>query len=330
MARAAIVASELRDQRRRLRRALGRLELNLVRRHTVERYATHFTAFMEYVPQVLGHLPQSSSEYDALLSEYLEVLWDSGEPKSVATYSVAALLFYLPQLRKQLPRSWKLKAIWDRLELPCQAVPLNLDLLFGFVGFFIDRKDYIMAWGCLLGFNALLRTGELLSLLLSNCSWTPQGLVLHLTDTKGAQRRLIQEESVIVLDELTLGVVRLLSRKKSPGDYLVGISAATFRTRWNHMKQCLHLQHLRFLPYSLRRGGATWFFKETGSFSRTMLRGRWQHLKTCKLYISEAQTALANLSLPPTTAQSLNTYAMLARPHLARWATLGRVEDTPP
>ena len=100
MARAAIVASELRDQRRRLRRALGRLELNLVRKQNVERYATHFTAFMEYVRQVLGHLPRSSSEYDALLSEYLEVLWDSGEPKSIATYSVAALQFYLPQLRK--------------------------------------------------------------------------------------------------------------------------------------------------------------------------------------------------------------------------------------
>ena len=182
-----------------------------------------------------------------------------------------------------------------------------------------------MAWGCLLGFNALLRTGELLSLLLSNCSWTPQGLVLHLTDTKGAQRRLIQEKSVMVLDELTLGMVRLLSRKKSPGDYLVGISDATFRTRWNHMKQCLHLQHLRFLPYSLRRGGATWFFKETGSFSRTMLRGRWQHLKTCKLYISEAQTALANLSLPPNLYRPMPYWlgpTLLGGPPSDAWKTL--------
>lgn len=49
MVRAAIVTSELRSQRRVLRRRLGRLELNLVRRHTVTRYATHFTAFMNYV-----------------------------------------------------------------------------------------------------------------------------------------------------------------------------------------------------------------------------------------------------------------------------------------
>ena len=330
MARAAIVASEMRSERRRLRRRLGRLELNLVRRHTVERYATHFTAFMDYVQQLLGELPRSPTEYDALLSEYLEVLWDLGEPKSAATYSVAALQFYLPQLKKHLPRSWKLKAIWDRLELPCQSIPLSLEMLFSFVGYFINRRDNIMAWACILGFNGLLRTGELLSLLNSHCSWTPQGLVLHLTDTKGAQRRLIQEESVIICDELTLGVVKLLSQNRKPGDYLVGISAATFRTRWNHMKKSLHLQHLRFLPYSLRRGGATWFFRETGSFSRTMLRCRWQHLKTCKLYIAEAQTALASLSLPPTTTQTLHTYGLVARPHLSRWATLGRVEDTPP
>ncbi len=330
MARAAIVAAELRSQRRRLRRRLGRLELNLVRRHTVERYATHFTAFIDYTQQILQSLPHSAAQYDALLSEFLEILWDLGEPKSTATYTIAALQYYLPQLRKHLPRSWKLKAIWDRLELPCQAIPLDLETLFGFVGYFLSHGDFRMAGACLLGFNALLRTGELLSLLMGDCIWTAQGLVVHLTDTKGAQRRLIQEETVMVQDALTLGVVLMLSARKRPGDYLVGISAATFRTRWNHMKTALGLQHFRFLPYSLRRGGATWFFRETGSFSRTMLRGRWQHLKTCKLYISEAQTALAGLSVPPTTAQKLLSYAALARPHLVRWAIQGRVEDTPP
>ena len=330
MVRAAIVTSELRSQRRVLRRRLGRLELNLVRRHTVNRYATHFTAFMNYVRQLIGSYPRSSGQYDALLSEYLEVLWDSGDQKTVATYTIAALQYYIPFLRKRLPRSWRLKAIWDRLELPCQAIPLSIDQLFSFVGYFLSNQDLAMAYACILGFNGLLRTGELLSLLVSDCSWTPQGLVLHLNNTKGAQRRLIQEESVLILDDVTRGVVRLLSQRKRPGDYLVGISPATFRTRWNHMKKGLHLEYLRFLPYSLRRGGATWFFRESGSFSRTMLRGRWQHLKTCKLYIAEAQTALASLTLPPTTSRSLRVYATLARPHLARWATLGRVDGNPP
>ena len=165
MARAAIVTSELRSQRRTLRRRLGRLELNLVRRHTVSRYAAHFSAFMDYVRQLIGSFPRYSSQYDSLLLEYLEVLWDSGDPKSVATYTIAALQYYIPALRKHLPRSWRLKAIWDRLELPCQAIPLSLDQLFSFVGYFISQQDLSMAYACVLGFNALLRTGELLSLI---------------------------------------------------------------------------------------------------------------------------------------------------------------------
>ncbi len=48
--------------------------------------------------------------------------------------------------------------------------------------------------------------------------------------------------------------------------------------QWKYMKRKLQPQQYRFLPYcSLRRGSATWYFKMTGSFDQTMLRGRWQH-----------------------------------------------------
>ena len=268
----------------------------------------------------------SPQEYDQFVAEYLEVLWDSGEPKTSATYTLAALHYFIPQLRRQLPRSWKLKAVWDKLELPCQAIPLSLEVLFGIAGYFFSVGEKSMSWACLLGFNALLRTGELLSLRVGDCIPTPRGYVLHLQDTKGTQRKLLQEETVIVLDALTVRILALLCHKKQPGDFLVGLSPQQFRTNWNKMKVCLDLSLHRYLPYSLRRGGATWFFNTSGSFSQTMQRGRWQHLKTCKLYISEAQLALSQVSLPRATLTNLLQLSNSFRPQLVRWATQGRVE----
>ena len=326
MVRAAILNYECRATRQQQRRRLGTLQTNLVKRITVDRYNHHFNIFVDYLYQTYGRWPVTPQEYDMIVAEYLEVLWDSGDPKTSATYTLASLHYFIPQLRRQLPRSWKLKAIWDKLELPCQAVPLSLEVLFGFVGYFLKVHEDTMALGCLLGFNALLRTGELLSLRVADCVTTPHGCILHLQDAKGAQRRLLQEETVIILDGLTLQVISMLKEDKAPGDFLVGLSPQQFRTKWNKMKSQLGLSSFRYLPYSLRRGGATWFFSLSGSFSQTMLRGRWQHLKTCKLYISEAQLALSQVTLPRTTQASLHQLANTIRPQLHRWANQGRVE----
>ena len=183
-----------------------------------------------------------------------------------------------------------------------------------------------IALACLVAFNGLLRTGELLELRVSDCVKASDSWVLQLRSTKAGQRRLLQDESVIIKDPLTMAALAKLTWSKAPGDFLVGISPHQFRKAWNQMKLFFGLSHLKYLPYSLRRGGATWYFRHTGSFSRTMVRGRWQHLKTCKLYVAEAQTTLANLALPDPTQHALATCLAFIRPHLLKWAKMGRVE----
>lgn len=321
MVRASIVYVKQRQQRQQLRRKLGPLEENLVKRITLQRYIDCFNLFTQYLSETRTTWPCTPAAFDLAMSEYLEVLWDEGTPKTDATYSLAALQYYVPQLKKQLPRSWKLKATWDRLELPCQAIPLDLDLLYSFVGYFARSGEDAMALACLLGFNGLLRTGELLKLRVGDCHKVKNTYVLILQETKATARKLLQDESVTIFDPLVIKVIHTLCQGKLPGDFLIGLSPAQFRTKWNHMKNRLELQAFRFLPYSLRRGGATWFFRHTGSFSQTLVRGRWQHLKTCKLYIAEAQTALASLALPLSTQSRLQSLAAWTRPRLARWAS---------
>ena len=236
MVRASIVHVHDKSQRQLLRRPLGPLNLNLVKRITVVRYAEHFNRFAQYLSDTHRSWPTSSEEFDVIVSEYLEVLWDLGEPKTSATYTLASIHSYLRQLKRKLPRSWQLKAVWDKLELPCQAIPLDFDTLFAVVGNFWKTHQPEMALACFVAFNGLLRTGELLELRVGDCFAAGPTWVLQLRSTKGGQRKLIQDESVLINDPVTIAALWYLSRRKAPGDFLVAISPHMFRKHWNKMK----------------------------------------------------------------------------------------------
>ncbi len=161
MVRSAIVHGLTRPERQRLRRALGRLETNLVRKSTLERYCRAFTDFTQYVGESYSSWPSTPAQFDSIVSEYLEVLWDAGETKSTAAYTLAAIHYYLPRLKHQLSRSWKLKAIWDKLELPCRAVPFLIFLHFlPSLGIFTSEKINAWDWHALLGSMAFSEPGN--------------------------------------------------------------------------------------------------------------------------------------------------------------------------
>ena len=58
-----------------------------------------------------------------------------------------------------------------------------------------------------------------------------------------------------------------------------------------------------YTPYSLRRGGATWFFQTSLSLDATIARGRWSCGKTAKQYIDEGTYQLAQVNYPGSEVQ---------------------------
>ncbi len=257
------------------------------------------------------------------------MLWDTGDPKTSAAYTLAAIHHYIPTLKRKLPRAWRPKNIWDRLELPCQALPVSRAHMFGIAGWFFGKGLPAMGAACIIGFAGLLRTGEILKLRAGDVVTTPEGTVLHLGETKTAKRKMMIDETVIITDTLACILLQHLRHRKSPGDFLIPHSPQQFRTNWNHMRARLGLRDFKVLPYSLRRGGATWYFRETGSFSRTLVKGRWEHVKTCKMYLNQAQLALNQLSLPTQSLLLLQQLELALRPHLEKWVSEGRVEAWP-
>ena len=141
----------------------------------------------------------------------------------------------------------------------------------------------------MVGFQALLRTSELMGLKKSDVQFHSgrTTATLNLGMTKSGKRRG-RPESLLIDDPSTLDLLELALLNLRPGEYLIGRSAPRFRKDFEKLLDVLGLSGFDFKPYSLRRGGASHLFHETGNMSLTQERGRWSSLQTARLYVDEA------------------------------------------
>ena len=70
-----------------------------------------------------------------------------------------------------------------------------------------------------------------------------------------------------------------------------------FRARFQQLVVFLGLEEGTFLPYGLRRGGATFHWQTCQNFEATMTMGRWADQKTCRIYLDEARALLVQQQL---------------------------------
>ena len=82
-----------------------------------------------------------------------------------------------------------------------------------------------------------------------------------------------------------------------PGDKLFSMSMSYFRVQLLRAKSFLSLDDLHIQAYSLRRGGATHYFRSSGSLDRTILRGRWLSAKSARIYIEDGVAQLSAIAL---------------------------------
>ena len=80
-----------------------------------------------------------------------------------------------------------------------------------------------------------------------------------------------------------------------PDDKIIGSSAAKFRAGFSSLVRKLGLDPATRKPYGLRRGGATYHFRQLRNLPLTAARGRWRHHNTCKIYIDEAAELMARV-----------------------------------
>lgn len=273
---------------------------------TIAAYQRALANFFEYLEAEGYTLPSSSRKLDEILSHYIEVLYFDDQPITYAGHLLSGIRRFLPHLRFKLPKAKQWFSNWRAACLPSPAVPLPASVALALAGLCLEVGESGLACALLLGFTAFLRTSELASLRYCDLSFKPSSdlIVVALSNTKTGKGRA---QSVLVRDPFLPYL--LWHAQRGGATHLWPGSTASFRAAFRLLCQRAHLTSYNFTPYSLRRGGASHAFASGVSFDQLLERGRWQSVKTARLYLDTGRAALILLRFPPHTLRLIHQLA---------------------
>jgi len=164
----------------------------------------------------------------------------------------------------------------------------------------------------LLGFFALLRTGECLQVRPIDLMFGSQSAIVSLSETKTGLRNAAKE-MVSFDDYVAVEILREICEiRKRGGHGRIPIwtkSPQCFRNAFAHHCSRFDLLRHKFRPYSLRRGGATALFQQTGSMETALLKGRWQSSKVAKIYLADGLSHLPGMTWSPKAKRMLEQWS---------------------
>jgi len=307
------------QERQKVRKQMGTLRSLTIQPRTRARYDKAKDKFYSFLRANDLQLPREYSQLDGLLCDYLEHLWSSGEGRGLASDTLASLQDTSPRVKGHIPGAWRLLKTWHVNEIPCRAPPLPVRVLESLVGYFLFHDDPLMALSLLLGFFAMLRTGELLGIRNKDVTIDPRGqsAVISLGYTKGGKRAGAAESVSVTVVE----VIRRLHQWKNSSSSASKLTPSphAWRKAFTNALESLALGPWEFRPYSLRRGGATFWFSKHGSLDRILLQGRWTAAKTARTYLNEGLATLAEMKISHKQLAPFHTvYVNATRSRLPR------------
>eukprot|EP00438_Fugacium_kawagutii_P017079 Skav213874 [mRNA] locus=scaffold2374:77699:81990:+ [translate_table: standard] len=222
-----VLAGRTAQQRRASRQGISLRDLSITEK-TRFRYLSALGRLLPFLEQHPD--PQT---YDSVICEWIEYQWARGEALTHIVDSLSGLQFYWPALKGCLRLSWRMFRNWRRIEAPARAPPITPSIVAAMVVLAVERNQLAFAVLIAVGFHALLRTGEFLSLQFQDIEFTEHCGVISLKSSKFGLRTGA-EEAVAVRDSLTLQLLQTLVtiRKPSAGDKLWPHSGQFFRTTY--------------------------------------------------------------------------------------------------
>ena len=307
-------------ERQQVRKQMGSLKSLTIQPRTRVRYDRAKDKFYAFLDANHLEVPRQKTAMDGILCEYLEYLWSTGEGRGLASDTLASLQDTMPSLRGNIPGAWRLLKTWHVHEIPNRAPPFPEKILQTLAGYFIFHKDPSMALSLLLGFYGMLRTGEVLGIRAKDVTIddSQHTAVVALGYTKGGKRTGAAESITIQVTE----VVRRLAQWKGankPGTLLTP-PAHIWRKQFSSALEHLQLLEWEFRPYSLRRGGATFWFSRHGSLDKILIQGRWMAARTARTYLNEGLAVLTEINVPHHRLKPFHTvYTNAVRTALPLW-----------
>ena len=175
----------------------------------------------------------------------------------------------------------------------------------GFAGAAAHMGFVAEAAAFLVGFDCMLRSGELYNLKIEDITFLRNKAVLCLGQSKSG-KRTGANEMVVVESSLAITWLKKACRNSTKTSKLLWRGERFFRKLFHELVQFFAVDGL-LTVYSLRRGGATWNFLCHGSMEKTLLRGRWSSTSTARLYLQDATATVSHLQLSAAQRSQLNS-----------------------
>ena len=277
---------------------------------TRTRYRRMVLLFFDHLTLYAIRTPRNLSDLDYEASEFVNHLWQEGEPIGWAGNFLSGLQRFFPAAKRHLPTAWQYHSNWASTILPNRAVPFTSLQIRGLAGLCIriSRPDFAVI--LLVGFICLLRTGEMVCLAWEQITLLENSLVVVALFNTKTNKRKRGSESVIFDDPVIRKLIVSTRRGRYTGPVLT-TPPASFRQCFALLLDFFGMSAMGYLPYSVRRGGATWHFQTYGSMSKTCLHGRWSAEKTARLYIEDAMAAVGQSNMSRSQRRQLAELAQL-------------------
>ena len=288
---------------------MSRLHLKFagISARTLTLYRREVSLFFDYLESNEIRRPRSYSRMDQCVADYINHLYQEGEALTKAGWLLSGLKRLYPRIRRELAVSQQWYNNWCRQHIPSRAVPFTWTIIQAFVGLAIEQQWFQVATILLVGFTFFLRTQEMLHLEPADFAIDARegSIVIRLASTKtshGAQQS-------IALHDYNLARLLhfLLQRVGHPGR-LWKFSLTHFRTTLNAFCRFFDLHQIGFVPYSLRRGGATDLYTRSRNLEFVMITGRWKDSATARLYLDDARATLVRLHIPAQAMTLIRHY----------------------
>jgi integrase len=263
---------------------------------------------------------------DHCVCVYLESIYHhgGGRRRQLAVNTVFGLYYYYPSIRRRLVESEQLLRRWSRLKPPVSRPPLTWPLatLIAVTMALNGYGDGALA--TLVAFDGLLRISELTSLCVKDVSapsdprrgristsgrrsvvgpGASSHVLLHLAITKTGRNQWVELTNTSVENLLLQHVngrqpdqrvfrLRLPNHRRN--------AARAYRHALCVVCRSLGLEGLHYTPHSLRHGGATHALLHLRqSVETVLLRGRWQSMNSCRVYLQAGRAQLLQQVIDP-------------------------------
>ena len=290
---------------------------------TIRKYNLAIKRFFVWLDSAEKTVPVSLEDLDEAVGEYINHLYQDDLPVGWASDVVCGFKRFYPKCRKSLQISAGYLRNWNKSVSRTQALPLTSDILMSLVVVSLLKGETRLALAFLFGFTCLLRTGEIVSLTPRQLTFLGGGTQLHiaLPDSKGA-KRLGRPESVILKQPHIVQFIAKAVEKMHPSELIYRGTHASLGRDLTRISLSFGLSHRNLTPYGLRRGGATWLFKESLSYDSAQSVGRWSEAKTSKIYINEAMAVLGQYTIPNWGTSKIQNYIRVFTHVLSRFPNL--------